>query len=103
MKAGKFLKKKTGRKEETIIPPKFLKELASKTFLAVGRVKTVPMFFAKAARGLPYAAASYSFFAFFSASSCFLASLRYLPLSGSFTRNMVARPRMAESPAIIPY
>ena len=53
LKAGKFLPKKTGRKDETIIPPKFLKELAISTFLAVGRVKTTPIFLMKAASGLP--------------------------------------------------
>jgi len=53
LKAGKFLPKKTGRKEETIIPPKFLKELAMSTFLAVGKVKTTPIFLTKAARGFP--------------------------------------------------
>lgn len=61
LKAGKFLKKKTGRKDETIIPPKFRNELARRTFLAVGRVKTVLMFLTKAARGLPCSAASFSF------------------------------------------
>jgi hypothetical protein len=53
LKAGKFLPKKTGRKDETTIPPKFLKELAIRTFLAVGRPKTTPMFLTKAARGFP--------------------------------------------------
>ena len=53
LKAGKFLPKKTGRKDETIIPPKFLKELAMRTFLAVGRVNTTPIFLTKAASGLP--------------------------------------------------
>ena len=53
LKAGKFLPKKTGRKDETIIPPKFLKELAMRTFLAVGRVNTTPIFLMKAASGLP--------------------------------------------------
>ena len=53
LKAGKFLPKKTGRKEETIIPPKFLRELAIRTFLAVGRVNTTPIFLMKAANGLP--------------------------------------------------
>ena len=53
LKAGKFLPKKTGRKDETIIPPKFLNELAIKTFLAVGNVKTTPMFLMNAASGLP--------------------------------------------------
>jgi len=53
LNAGKFLPKKTGRKDETIIPPKFLNELAMSTFLAVGKVKTTPMFLMKAAKGLP--------------------------------------------------
>ena len=53
LKAGKFLPKKTGRKDETIIPPKFLKELAIRTFLAVGSVNTTPIFLTKAASGLP--------------------------------------------------
>jgi len=53
LNAGKFLPKKTGRKDETIIPPKFLNELAISTFLAVGKVNTTPMFLTKAAKGLP--------------------------------------------------
>lgn len=53
LKAGKFLPKKTGRKEETIIPPKFLKELAMSTFFAVGRVNTTPIFLMNAASGFP--------------------------------------------------
>lgn len=53
LKAGKFLPKKTGRKDETIIPPKFLKELAISTFFAVGKVKTTPIFLIKAASGFP--------------------------------------------------
>ena len=53
LNAGKFLPKKTGRKDETIIPPKFLKELAMRTFLAVGKVKTTPIFLMNAASGLP--------------------------------------------------
>jgi hypothetical protein len=61
LNAGKFLPKKTGRKDETIIPPKFLKELAIRTFLAVGRVKTTPIFLTKAASGFPYVAFSASF------------------------------------------
>jgi len=61
LNAGKFLPKKTGRKDETIIPPKFLKELAMSTFLAVGRVKTTPMFLTKAASGFPWSFASSSF------------------------------------------
>jgi hypothetical protein len=53
LKAGKFLPKKTGRKDETIIPPKFLREEAMSTFLAVGKVNTTPIFLMNAARGLP--------------------------------------------------
>jgi hypothetical protein len=48
LKAGKFLPKNTGRNDDTIIPPKFLNELAIRTFLATGRVKTTPMFLMKA-------------------------------------------------------
>jgi hypothetical protein len=61
LNAGKFLPKKTGRKDDTIIPPKFLNEEAIRTFLAVGKVKTTPMFLMKAASGLPWEAASASF------------------------------------------
>ena len=42
LKAGKFLPKKTGKNVETIIPPKFLRELAIKVFLAQSKVKTKP-------------------------------------------------------------
>ena len=42
LKAGKFLPKKTGKNVETIIPPKFLRELAIKVFLAQFKVKTNP-------------------------------------------------------------
>ena len=42
LKAGKFLPKKTGKNVATIIPPKFLSELAIKVFLAHGKVKTNP-------------------------------------------------------------
>jgi hypothetical protein len=55
LKAGKFLPKKTGKKDETIIPPKFLKEEAIRVFLAHGREKTRAMFSQKAAIGfLPF-------------------------------------------------
>lgn len=103
LNAGKFLPKKTGRKEETIIPPKFLKELAIRTFLAVGRVKTTPIFLMKAASGFPYSAASLSFSAFFSASFLLVASSRYLPRSGSLTNSIVARPQRVPRAAMIPY
>ena len=39
LKAGKFLPKNTGRKEETIIPPKLRRDEAIRVFLAVGREK----------------------------------------------------------------
>ena len=102
LKAGKFLPKNTGRNDETIIPPKFLNELAIRTFLAVGSLKTTPRFSIKAVSGFPYSAAYFSFSAFFSASLYFVASSRYLPLSGSLTSVIEARPKMALSPAIIP-
>ena len=103
LKAGKFLPKKTGRKDDTIIPPKFLNEEAMRTFLAVGKVKTTPMFLTKAASGLPWAAYSASFLAFFSASFFFVAPSRKLPLTGSLTVSIVARPKRVPKPAIIPY
>jgi hypothetical protein len=48
---GKFLPKKTGKNVETIIPPKFLSELAIKVFLAQDNVKTNPRFSTKEVKG----------------------------------------------------
>jgi hypothetical protein len=39
LKAGKFLPKKTGKKDDTIIPPKFLSDEAMRVFLAQGSEK----------------------------------------------------------------
>ena len=55
LKAGKFLPKKTGKKDETIIPPKFLKEEAIRVFLAQGMEKTRAIFSQNATIGfLPF-------------------------------------------------
>jgi hypothetical protein len=55
LKAGKFLPKKTGKKDDTIIPPKFLSDEAMRVFLAQGSEKTRAMFSQKAAMGfLPF-------------------------------------------------
>ena len=85
------------------MPPKFRRELASKTFLAVGSVKTVPKFFANAFNGLPYSASSLCFLAFFSTSIAFYFSVRKTPRSGSLIANMVTTPSRAEMAAIIIY
>ena len=67
--------KKTGKNEETIIPPKFLRDEAIRTFLAVGRVNTTPTLSIKAFTGFfGDILASASAFAFFSASFLLVAS-----------------------------
>lgn len=48
---GKFLPKNTGKNVDTIIPPKFLNELAIKVFLAHDKVNTNPIFSTKEVTG----------------------------------------------------
>lgn len=102
LKAGKFLPKKTGKKEETIMPPKFLKEEAMRVFLAQGREKTRAMFSQKAAMGFLPFWASNSAFSFFSFSFYFSDSDKYLPLSGSLTSDIVITPKMEPTMPMIP-
>jgi len=84
LKAGKFLPKNTGKNVETIIPPKFLRELAINVFLAHDKVKTKPRFSTNDVTGfLGLSNASFAAFSFFSFSFNLVASSRYLPLSGS--------------------
>jgi len=84
LKAGKFLPKNTGKNVETIIPPKFLRELAISVFLAHGKVKTKPRFSKNDVTGfLGFSNASLAAFSFFSFSFYLVASSKNLPLSGS--------------------
>lgn len=103
LKAGKFFPKKTGKNDETIIPPKFLREEAMSTFLAHGRVKTTPMLSMKALMGFFFSLrASSASFAFFSASFYLDASSMYLPLSGSLMNSIVQIPQTRPARPIVP-
>lgn len=105
LKLGKFLPKKTGKKAAITIPPTFLNELAIKTFLAHGRLKTTFMLSRKLAIGFYFgfdasnlASSSFYYYSFF-----FSAFERYLPLSGSLTKAISPRPNIDPTAAIIPY